>query len=267
MSKKFYNSVEWGIQTKNINQIRNNGFEFLEKIGCKTCKNYSLKIEEIIKQTSKVKEFLNGKIPYLVVFESSDKEKKKIGKFNVKGIREVYEIINSISAKDWAKYRVSFVEQIKPLENSFSGTAVSDGKGKLLIEFIMGTTDSRELTSCGADPRKIDYCYFSDFETISKMSDMIPLKFIEKIKESCHFFKGYYEFVYGISNNEDDIYFTFYSNINKYLNVLDKYNENEFSEEIESRLIYNQFKEMKYYNSRIKKENKNDINISSDLER
>lgn len=245
MNKKYYNSVEWGIQKENVDKIREKGFEFLREIGCKTCNNYALKIQDISKNTEKAKKVFDGSTAYLVVFESSNKKKEKKGKFNVKDINELYEIINSISSEDWQEYTVSCIEQIQYIENSFSGTALSDGNGKLLIEFILGTTDSRELTSRGANANKIDYCYYSDFETISRISTKIPLELIENIKQNCHFFKGYYEFVYGKSKGNPDIFFTFYSDIPEYRNLLK--NQADFSsQEISSRLKYNYIQQKKY---------------------
>lgn len=240
MKKKFYNSVEWGIQEKNINQIRNNGLEFLESIGCNTCKHYSLCIKDIIKNKRIMEEVFDGKTKYLVVFEPSDKKKSKIGKFNIGDKNEILEMIKDISPEEWENFRVSFVEQINPNQHSFSGVAISDGKGKLMIEFILGTTDSRELTSRGADPKKIESCYFCDFDTISKTPKTIPIQLVKQIKESCHFFKGYYEFVYGDSENDRDIFFTFYSDIDKYLNILNNTNDIvDIDEEVSARLKYN----------------------------
>ena len=242
MAEKFYNSIQWGIQKDGLNQIRSNGLNYLERIGCKTNLHYNFSIEEIIKHPKKINEIFSNDCFYIIILEPINNKMSRISEFNINQKEQLYKLILNLNPKNWKKYTVSIIEQIQSNDKSFVGTAISDGKGKLFIEFLRSSTNSMQLTSTGANPKKIDSCYFSDFETISIMPKHIPIELIEKIKESCHFFKGYYEFVYGRSISTDDIFFTFYSDIAEYRNLLNNFDIPNFKEEIQARLIYQYLK-------------------------
>ena len=209
MKSIFYNSTQWGIQKNELDKLRGKGIKHLRNIGCNTGQFYSLTIEEAIKNPNMLDSIFEEDIPFLVLLEPKDRKKEKIGKFGVIDKTTIYEMINKISPENWREYSISMIEQIEKANNVFVGVAISDGKGQLFIEFLEGTTNSKYLTSTGANHTKLDYCYFSDFETISEFPKKIPFKFVEQIQKSCHFFEGYYEFVYGKSRDKQDIFFTF----------------------------------------------------------
>ena len=220
MRKKFCNSTEWGIQESELDRIRSKGFDFLNKIGCKTNKFYPLTIREAIKEPKKLDLIFSEGIPFLILLEPADKKKQKIGKFNVRDKQTLYSMIKQVKPELWNSYSISMIEQIQENGKQLVGTAISDGKGKLFIEFLLGTTNSKHLTSTGADPTKLDSCCFIDYETMTRFPQKVPIEIVEKIKKSCQFFEGYYEFVYGKSKSTDDIFFTFYSDIEDYKNIL-----------------------------------------------
>ncbi len=249
MERKFYNSTQWGIQKKNLNKIRSRGLDYLEQIGCKTCVHYCLEIGEAIKEPEKLDKIFDNNVPFLVLIEPNDKKLEKIGSFNITDKKSVYKLISQIKPEEWKNYSISFIEEIQNAKNSLTGTAISDGKGKLFMEFLKGTTNSKYLTSAGADPKKIENCYFRDFEIISQIPNSIPIEIIEKIKEYCHNFKGYYEFIYGSSTGKEDIYFTFYSDIKDYRNILEKL-EQFTIDEISTRIKYNYLKQRQYFGVR-----------------
>ncbi len=246
MKPIFYNSTQWGIQESELDKLRGKGIEHLRNIGCNTGQFYSLSIQEAIKNPNILDSIFEADIPFLVLLESKDRDKKKIGRFGVTNKKNIYEMIKTINPDNWEKYSISMIEQIQKTDNDFVGVAISDGKGQLFIEFLEDTTNSKYLTSTGANPTKLDSCYFSDFETISEFPKKIPFKFVEKIQKSCHFFKGYYEFIYGKSKDKSDIFFTFYSNIPEYRNLL-KSQSAFSSQEISSRLKYNYIQQSKYF--------------------
>ena len=247
MGRKFYNSTQWGIQESELDKLRSKGIEHLRSIGCNTGEFYSLSIEKAIKNPTILDDIFKEDVEFVILLEPKDRNKEKIGRFGVKSKKTLYEMINEIDSADWQKYNISIVEQIQKIENEFVGVAISDGRGKLFIEFLRDTTNSKHLTSTGANPTKLDFCYFSDFETISEFPKKIPFEIVEKIQKSCHFFEGYYEFVYGKSKDKVDIFFTFYSDILEYRNLLKK--QVEFSnQEISSRLKYNYIQQRKYFN-------------------
>ena len=229
MKKIFYNSAEWGIQENGLDKIRYNGFEFLNKIGCNTSEFYSLTIQDALKKPESVDRIFSKGIPFVVLLEPNSKKYPKMGKYNVKNRKTLYGMIKEIKPEMWKNYSISIVEQIQDNGKQFVGTAISDGKGKLFMEFLLGTTNSKYLTSTGADPTKLDWCAFSDYETMTHFPKKVPLDIVEKIKQSCQFFEGYYEFVYGKSRNINDIFFTFYSNINDYKNILKNIEERTYT--------------------------------------
>ena len=53
--------------------------------------------------------------------------------------------------------------------------------------------------------------------------DLIPQtpSKINEIKEMCQYFKGYYEFAYGEIRGIKDVYFTYYSPNENYINVFE----------------------------------------------
>lgn len=247
MKPTFYNSTQWGIQESELDKLRGKGIEYLRNIGCNTGQFHSLSIEEAIKNPNVLDSIFGEDIPFLVLLEPKDRGKEKIGKFGVTDKTTIYEMIKGINPENWREYSISMIEEIQKIDNEFVGVAISDGKGQLFIEFLEGTTNSKYLTSTGANPTKLDSCYFSDFETISEFPRKIPFKFVKKIQKSCHFFEGYYEFVYGKSKDRPDIFFTFYSDIPEYRNLL-KSQLGFPSEEISSRSKYNYIQQRKYFN-------------------
>ena len=246
MKKFFYNSTQWGIQEKELNQIRSKGLEYLDERGIKTNKHYFLSIKEAIKDTDELDKIFSQGRPFLILLEPADKKNKKIGRFNVTDKLTLYKMIREIKPEKWNDYVISFIEQIQENGKEFVGTAISDGKGKLFIEFLRGTTNSKFLTSTGCDPSKIDSCCFIDFEEPIKLPKKIPSEVVESIKKDCHLYKGYYEFVYGRAGNDNDIYYTFYSDIDAYLNLLDNFEGDYTNEAIESRLKYHYLKQKRY---------------------
>lgn len=225
MKKKFYNSTEWGIQESELEKIRGNGFRFLNKIGCNTNEFHSLTIRDAIKKPDILDKIFSKGIPFIVLLEPNDKRIPKIGRFEVKDKETLYSMITEIKPEQWKNYYISIIEQIQENGKQLVGTAISDGKGKLFIEFLLGTTNSKYLTSTGADSSQLDWCAYIDYETMTQYPKKVPLEIVESIKQSCQFFEGYYEFVYGKSKDKDDIFFTFYSNINEYKNILENIGE------------------------------------------
>ncbi len=246
MKKKFYNSTEWGIQESNLDTLRAEGQKRLRRMGCKTGKFYSLTIEEAIKDQEALESIFGDDLPFLVLLEPRKRNDEKLGEFGIRDQKGLYELIKRLPAEKWRDYRISFIEEIQETKGSFVGTAISDGKGRLYIECLPGTTNSKQLTSTGADSAELDTCYFSDFDTISKFPEKIPIEMIEEIRKSCHHFKGYFEFVRGKSKDKEDIYYTFYSNIPDYLNILDRQSYS-FEEEMDSRLKYRAAMEKRYF--------------------
>ena len=106
-------------------------------------------------------------------------------------------------------------EIIKEVKNSFAGVVMTDGKGNTVIETISGTCDTRELTSTGADATRIKRYEYENFDDYTLGEPRI----IKEIRDMCQYFNGYYEFAYGNIRGENNVYFTFYSSNEEYINI------------------------------------------------
>lgn len=221
--KKYYNSLEWGIQEKDTGDIRKQGLNFLNAIHCTTIKSYSFLLKQITDNSKILKDIFDKGTKFFIICEPKNPSYPRIGQMNITNIEQVYNILNQIPENIHDKYKLSLIQQIEPTKGCFTGTAMSDGKGKILMEFLMNTVNSRELTSRGANAEQLERCFFSDFDTIEELPKKIPIRIIKDIKEKCQFFKGYYEFTYGSVNGVNNLYYTFFSDIPKYINVLEKY--------------------------------------------
>lgn len=221
--KRYYNSIEWGIQEKETDDIRKKGLDFLKDIQCRTIKSYMFPLKQIIEDRQEIEKVFQRENKVFIICEPINPSYQRIGQMNITNAEQLYTILSKIPPSMYDKYKLYIMQQIETTKGCFTGTAMSDGKGKLLMEFLTDTVNSRELTSRGADAEKIESCFFSGFDTVEELPKTIPIKLIKAIKDKCHFFKGYFEFTYGSINGESDLYFTFYSDIPKYINALERY--------------------------------------------
>ena len=211
--REYHNSLEWGIIKENTSSIRGNGFEFLKRIKLPTGNNFSIKNTDILVNKDKYNEEIS-KSNYLVIFEPHNNSYQRCGIFGVNSFDQIEEYIrnNNININN---YQISLVEIIEKITHSFAGVLMSDGEGNTIIEIINDTVDSRELTSCGADAKRIMHFESNDFDNTLYEAP----KVIREIKEICQYFRGYYEFAYGSIRGVKDIYFTFYSSNDEYINI------------------------------------------------
>ena len=214
-SKKYYNSLEWGIINVGSDGIRNKGFQFIKNIGLPAGNNFNLKFAELENSKEKVMREINDS-NYLVLFDPPNNNFKRFAINNVNSYDKIIDFINRNNC-DLSQYKVSFVEKINTIPNSFAGTLISDGKGNTIIEIIKNTCDTRELTSTGADSNEIEQYRFISFDDCGIK---VPSN-IKEIKEICQYFRGYYEFAYGKIRDRKDIYFTFYSSNSEYINIFE----------------------------------------------
>ena len=211
--KNYFNSLEWGIIDSDSRTIRGNGFEYLKELKMPTGNNFSVSFNEYLSNKATIQKEIEAS-NYLVIFEPPNNTYKRYGLNNINST----EMIDDFIEKDKPsinQYHISFIEQILKTDKSYVGTVMSDGKGSTIIETLSGTCDSRELTSRGADPKRIQQYIFNSFQ--DKVWG-VP-RDIAEIREICQYFKGYYEFAYGRVRNEEQIYFTFYSSNEHYINI------------------------------------------------
>ncbi len=216
--KKYFNSSDWGIIPQDGEDHRSEGLTFLQDYEFTTANYVFYDAYQFINNVKEINEMLcNTKSGYITIFEPVSPEAKRC---SIPGNTiDVKQIVNYIkdNKMDLTKYHVCFAERILSVFNSFCGTAISDGKGNIVIEILLNSDNLIDLTSSGVDRTQTQFFRFYDFE-----EKVIGAKFIKKIKKDCQFFKGYYEFIYGQVNGVIDVYYTSYSKNKKYLNILDQ---------------------------------------------
>ena len=214
-NKKYYNSLEWGIIDQDSREVRKNGFDHIKKIKLPTGHNFSVGYHEYQVRKTQIADMIKDS-KYIVIFEPPNKSNTRYGITSISSIDQIDEYIikNNYNLQ---KYNVSFIEIINELQNSFAGTVMTDGNGNTIIETIDGTCDSRELTSIGANAKHINSYRFMSFDD----NDSNVPRIIREIKEMCQYFRGYYEFAYGEIRGIKDIYFTFYSPNENYINIFE----------------------------------------------
>ena len=157
---KYYNSIEWGIQEKDTEDIRKKGLDFLEDIQCSTIKSYVFPIRALIDNKKIIEEILKKESKVFIICEPKSPKYPRVGQMNITNIEQINDVLSKIPEDRYDKYKLSIMQQIESIIGSFTGTAMSDGKGKILMEFLKDTVNSRDLTSIGADPKNLERCFF-----------------------------------------------------------------------------------------------------------
>ena len=211
--KKYYNSLDWGIITDKASTVRGNGFAFLKLINLPTGNNFSISYKDYIENKGEIEKTIASS-NYIAILEPPDNSYRRYGITNITSVTQIDEYIknNGLSIDN---YRVSFIEIIKEVKNSFVGVVMADGEGHMVIEILHGTVDTRDLTSTGADISKVERYSYDSFEEYTLGEPRI----ISEIRDMCQYFKGYYEFAYGNIRGENNVYFTFYSSNEEYINI------------------------------------------------
>lgn len=211
--KKYFNSLEWGIIDSDSRTIRGDGFDYLKELRLPTGNNFSMSFNEYLEKKDAIQKEISLS-NYLVIFEPPNNTYKRYGLNNINSTEMIDEFIEH-DKPGINQYHISFIEKIIETDKSYVGAVMSDGKGSVVIETLSGTCDSRELTSRGADPKRIAQYIFTSFH--DKVWG-IP-RDIAEVRDICQYFKGYYEFAHGRVRNEEQIYFTFYSSNEHYTNI------------------------------------------------
>lgn len=219
---KYHNLIEWQILKEDILNHRARGIEFLKQIRCPTPKYYFAEAQEVKKDKERFNKILKDYGPFLVIFDPKDNKKERVGYFSVNHLDEIGDIF-SLNLED---YGASFIQQIQDVRPCFSGSAVSNGEGKLIVEIIKDTVDVRNLTSCGADTKNVDRAYFDDFDFLCLAPEWLEYFFLKEIKDYTQYFTGYYEFAYGMLNGQKGLFFTSYSDNPTFQEI---FNESQFN--------------------------------------
>lgn len=233
MARDYYHSYDWKIVSDNT-KTRVNGYRILLSLSCPTPRFYSYKINDLLNDTNIINSILPFS-PYFMICETVTSSGPQIGSANVRNIETVYGIINKAFDAYGGNAVISFIQQIKYSEQSFVAAALSSGDGKVIIEILNGTVDTRELTSKGAEPSKLSMCIFWDIDCCELKDVKLYEKCID-IYNYCWWKKGYYEITHGVLDGKLGSYFTFFSNISTYINGLD-YAQPDYELFIRTRLL------------------------------
>ena len=223
-------SIAWGIEDPD-KDIRKKAFEYLHEIGLSTGLFYGFSLNNLktengitlhgLEENKIIKEIFSQGCSYCISLDPG-KGEEKIQIDDIKTIKELYSFIEKNVKGKEEMYNISFVEFIKKIKESFTGTAISDGKGKLLIEVLMGETDIRKITREGADFTNLDSAFYSNFNTVpSKFPTMLPLEHLIKLEEMFHYHPGFFKYIYGFSRGQTRIWPIFSSRNPIYLKTLE----------------------------------------------
>jgi hypothetical protein len=213
--KRYYNSVEWGILKQDVGNLRSNGTSFLREMGFNASSNISFNHEQFYNELERIDLlFKTTKSTCIVIFDPYSPNIKRCsipGK--VTSLTQVLDFIKNNNL-DLRNYKITIIERIIDVLEPFCGVVMTDGKGNTVIETLLDSSNLIDLTSAGVDTSKIRTYDFCDFEE----SHVVPY-IINKIKMDCQHYRGYYEFIYGKYNGTSDIYYTYYSDNEEYLNI------------------------------------------------
>lgn len=209
---RFYNSIKWGIQETDIGNIRNNGMQHLKELKFATTDYKSLSYKNFCLNFNSLLDAMKGS-EYIIIFEPPNENFQRYGIDYTDNQSEVRDFISS-KGNFLDEYNVSLIEKINEIDSSFCGTVISNERGNVVIETLKGSVDSRFLTSTGADYENIECYEFNGYELNSRVPSIIL-----KIKKDCEFISGYYEFAYGEVKGKKGVFYTFYSDNEKYRNI------------------------------------------------
>jgi len=118
---------------------------------------------------------------------------------------------------------------VEALPHSYVGTAVSDGRGRIYMEFLVRPylTEIRELTAGVCDPRDLARCYVEEFSDVILSTPHIPPSDLRYLRHELGGIRGYFEFIKGLCHREPGIYFLQYERTRAFTNLLDSVNSTD----------------------------------------
>jgi hypothetical protein len=168
---------------------------------------------------NQIEEFLNQTKPTVLVSSPKIQNIPKHAIDNVSSWQQVDEFMKMLPGAH--NYQILITEMVTGTDEGMIGTAVSDGEGKLLLEFYKRPhwTDIRELSSGCSSPTYQDLAFFHNSElTINPKK--VNKEDVLSLKEHLHGKSGYFEFIKGKKNGIDGFYFIEYQDDPAFTNVL-----------------------------------------------
>lgn len=172
---------------------------------------------------NQIEGFLNQTKPTVLVSSPKLPTLPKHAIDNVSSWQEVEGFMNKLPGAN--NYNILITEMVTGTENGTIGIAVSDGNGRLLLEFYKRPfwTDIRELSSGCSEPVYQDLAFVNNSE-IKVSPKKIDKNDVLALKEHLHGKRGYFEFIKGKKNGTDGIYFIEFQDDPIFMNVLKLFN-------------------------------------------
>ncbi|MBI5148623.1 HD domain-containing protein [Candidatus Pacearchaeota archaeon] len=179
--------------------------------------------QEIDEKSLETRDFIT-KYGSVVAWASSGLD--KVDKPGVKSYEELDNIVKSLDREK--DYKILAWSMIEGALDSYIGNAVSDGAGKLLIEFYKKPyfTDITALSRGKCESNLLSHLYVENFDDIIITPNNIPELDVNYLTNELSGLKGYFGFIKGIKKGERGIYFVQHEITNPFLDLLkgtDKY--------------------------------------------
>lgn len=174
------------------------------------------------------REFIGRHSPVVLVATPGDSDRlRKHVELGVKSYGQFEAFVKKTKAGGKNGHYSYFIgDMIEPAQDSYVGTAISDGKGRLFCEFYKKPfmTEIRELTAGVCDTAHINHLLVEEFDTIVVSPSNIPSLDLRYLINELPAFTGYFEFIKGIKAGKLGLYFIQYERTNAFSNVLQTVN-------------------------------------------
>lgn len=213
----FYHSIEWGFDLNYINK-KKRAMLFLNAHEFPTCLSKICRFDGIDEM------FEKEECCYLVMVSKKKDDSKRSGYFNIVNKRQLIDSMFEDYGKeiDYNNFVYCFIGQMQETLGCFTATLFSDGKGNIVIEYLTDIVDNRFLTSGSMGERTPSCITFRDF-TLIDCDSFIILEKLYGIVKKCFFLKGYFELSYAVVHGKKDVYFSYYSSDDIYMNIFNNY--------------------------------------------
>lgn len=209
----YYHSIEWGFDTDYMKK-KNKAMCFLQKHCFKTCISRVCSYSEIASM------FFENEGCFLVMISKKNNSAERNGYFDISNYSQLLDRIANDYGKDCdlSEYDFCFIDQLEKMKDCFTANIFSDGHGKIIVEYLMDTVDNRDITGYSQNG-KIPHSIIIDNDVLVKCDSYLVLMNLYDVIKKCIWLRGYYELSYATVHSKPDIYFSYYSSEDIYMNI------------------------------------------------
>lgn len=220
-----YHANDWNIVSKQEKEIeRITGLQFLSSNFFKgRCVEWKITNYFDLKNNLCDFEGLIKKRWFFVVVTGEKVDRKIVLINNTNDLLlEIQDVVKPVNPK---QVILTFINMIQKCEGCCSGVVLSDGKGKLKIELMNDTVNTRDITD---GTKKNDSMIYLETSQISLKTihgaqnpytnTMFFRYVVEEVVRCCYKQAGYFEFIFGSNQNVmfPNLIFTYYSQNTRY---------------------------------------------------